>query len=246
MNRIFKSMVGALAFFATTQLCVMDRALANVEFETLSLLYAPLTLDTGESRVLSIGSWRHVRKLYIQATGVARDAVFEVIVNGDVKGTVHVPGADPSYVVTVAETAGSILLRHVSGAQVRVVEILAVVSRDEVPPYDTGEGNISLPVANQAAALAHEAIVLVKALQPHSSMDDFEAYLLPIKLSAGRAYAMAVHGDLSDRTRLALVGLLAQIDFARPYIDQCLKQDETFDFAVRVLMLREKLTDLLH
>jgi hypothetical protein len=44
--------------------------------------------------------------LIVQAQGISSDSVIEVMVNGQVKGTIYAPGRDPSYVVTIGDNGG--------------------------------------------------------------------------------------------------------------------------------------------
>jgi hypothetical protein len=51
--------------------------------------------------------------------------MFDVVVNGDVKGTVYVPGRDPSYFVTIEDSADSIELVSRGGTTI-ISRILVV------------------------------------------------------------------------------------------------------------------------
>ena len=78
------------------------------------------------------------RNYSFQAEGYYGDSTFEVVVNGDTKGTVRVPGRDPSYVVTVGEVTSSIQFRQTAGGNAHIRSVLAVESAYGLP--------ISVPV----------------------------------------------------------------------------------------------------
>lgn len=64
--------------------------------------------------------WRssdtYIKKIIISAEGVYRDATFDVVVNGDIKGTIYVPDRDPAYFVTIEDSASSIEFVSRSGS----------------------------------------------------------------------------------------------------------------------------------
>ena len=72
------------------------------------ILKRSFRLRYGEEMTVPLTSPRYIRKLIISAEGVRNDAIFDVLVNGDIKGTIYVPGRDPSYYVTIEEFAESV------------------------------------------------------------------------------------------------------------------------------------------
>jgi hypothetical protein len=87
-------------------------------------LVSNLTLEEGEYKVLYLPARMYVKKLYLSVEGIQRSAYFDVMVNGDIKGTIHAPGSDPLYVVNVAATTNVINLRSMYGnARIRSIKV---------------------------------------------------------------------------------------------------------------------------
>ncbi len=86
-----------------------------------------LTLSSGDLKSVAMDRSEFIQQVIVQAQGLdSSDSLVAVVVNGIDKGTLFVPHqADPSYVVTVAATTGSIEFRHKSGGRVRVVAVKA-------------------------------------------------------------------------------------------------------------------------
>jgi hypothetical protein len=95
------------------------------EARTTDALRGSVTLYAGTTQQVRLNGARYIKKLIISAEGVRNDAMFDVVVNGDVKGTIFVPGRDPSYFVTVEDYADSIELVSRGGTAV-VSRILVV------------------------------------------------------------------------------------------------------------------------
>ncbi len=76
--------------------------------KTTDAINGGFTLSAGTTQQVRLNGGRYIKKLIISAEGLRSDAMFDVVVNGDVKGTVYVPGRDPSYFVTVEDYADSI------------------------------------------------------------------------------------------------------------------------------------------
>ncbi|MEK6705273.1 MAG: hypothetical protein AABZ06_05750 [Bdellovibrionota bacterium] len=100
----------------------------NEGVQTVELLSGSLHLDEAEMKSVRLGGTTAIQKLFVQAEAYRSDATIEVIVNGEVKGTLYLPARDPSYVVTIADTAGSIEFRHVRGGRVQIRSVRAVIS----------------------------------------------------------------------------------------------------------------------
>lgn len=95
------------------------------ETRTEDVLNRSITLYSGSTVQVPLIGGRYIKKLIISAEGVRHDAMFNVMVNGDVKGTIYVPGRDPSYIVTVEDYADSIELISTSGTSL-ISKILVV------------------------------------------------------------------------------------------------------------------------
>lgn len=213
-------------------------------YETVDLRDGSFAVSPGQTVNLRLDSWRHIKKLVIQAEGDRSGGSIEVMSNGEGKGTIYVPGSDPSYVVTIAETANSLQFRHLSGG---TVYVRAVSSLQSSCSYGgpTPE-RPSLPTPGKASDLAQQVLSVIDNISRLVPSHEFYAYLLPIKKSAGRAYAMAVaHGDSSIRTRAELESLRAQIDYAKAYLDRLMGREPLFDLAVELLSLREQIDEIL-
>ena len=75
---------------------------------TTDAIQGAFTLYAGTTQQVRLNGARHIKKLIISAEGIRNDAMFDVVVNGDVKGTIYVPGRDPSYFVTIEDYTDSI------------------------------------------------------------------------------------------------------------------------------------------
>lgn len=85
---------------------------------TSDALNRAIRLESGTTQQVRLNGSQYIKKLIISAEGVRNDAMFDVVVNGDVKGTVYVPGRDPSYFVTIDDNADSIELVSRGGAAI--------------------------------------------------------------------------------------------------------------------------------
>ncbi len=92
---------------------------------TDALSYA-IRLESGSTQQVHLNGAQYIKKLIISAEGLRNDAMFDVVVNGDVKGTVFVPGRDPSYFVTIEDSADSIEL--VSRGGTAIISRILVIS----------------------------------------------------------------------------------------------------------------------
>ncbi|MDH4466535.1 MAG: hypothetical protein QE271_00635 [Bacteriovoracaceae bacterium] len=73
-------------------------------------------LRDGEYKQIFLPRFMFVSKIYISARGMNSNAQFDVMVNGDIKGTIFVPGRDPLYIVNVSTSTNSIELRSLMGS----------------------------------------------------------------------------------------------------------------------------------
>jgi hypothetical protein len=92
---------------------------------TQDALRYPIRLESGTVEHVRLNEQVYIKKLIISAEGLRNDAVFDVVVNGDVKGTVYVPARDPSYFVTIEDSSDSIELVS-RGGSVNISRILIV------------------------------------------------------------------------------------------------------------------------
>lgn len=88
--------------------CDTDGGYEQEESRTTDAISRPFTLVGGTTEQVRLNGSRYIKKLIISAEGIRSDAMFDVVVNGDVKGTIYVPGRDPSYFVTIEDEADSI------------------------------------------------------------------------------------------------------------------------------------------
>jgi len=231
--------------FATTAMAATSTQ--NSAAQTVTLPNSAFSLQRGETHSLSLNGWHHVNKIIIQADGTYRDGVFEVVVNGDTKGTVYVPGVDPSYIVTVEETAESLEFRQVSGNTINIRDVKVIETGTVVNLSLSTHGGLPIGAGNTSAGLANQAIALADQLEPLVSPYDFMTYLFPIKKTAARSYSVAsARGQVSDKSRQALLALKAQIIFANPFWDQCFQGENTFELAVGFVTIAEQIDSLLN
>lgn len=90
--------------------CTNNNYEINVEAPraTTDAINRPFTLNAGTTEQVRLRGEKYIKKLIISAEGIRSDAMFDIVINGDVKGTVYVPGRDPSYFVTVEDYSDSI------------------------------------------------------------------------------------------------------------------------------------------
>ena len=221
---------------------------AQPEFETVSIS-AGFVVRSAETQTLKLPAGRFVRNLTVQADGGSSgDAMIDVVVNGETKGSLYVPGRDPNYVVTVGEAASSIQFRHRSGGWARIVAATVVLSvATETPAPLPPMPTVPAPLASAPTiqSLANRAVVVVDRLKPYVSLDDDALYLTPLRRKAGIVTVMLTsRGPFHEQTMLALQGLVEQIDFSRPLIDRMLSEPGFFDLAIELLVIRETIAQM--
>lgn len=208
-----------------------------------NIIQSPIIISANQSQFISTGRNYYINHLIINAEGVARDSMIEVIVNGVVKGTIYAPGRDPEYVVTVREVTGRIELRYKSGASMRILSLTIYRSEDGYEPGTIGHS----PLGKAAVAqVAMNVINLTRKFESVLSTKDFEAYILPVKIVAGQLYAISsAHGDSSMKTMEKFQALHFSMGLAIGFIDELLRSSKTFDMAVNYLELREKIKEMM-
>jgi len=208
----------------------------------------PFTLCDGETRSIDLGSWTQVKKVIIQAEGIYRDGTFQVLANGDVKGTVYVPGRDPSYIVTIAEATRSLEFRHVRGSRVKIRSVKVVRSADwnYKPSREYGSSS-NLYSTDRTTDIALEMIDLSEKLEDYINAHMYIDYLLPIKKKAGAFYVMATaRSSQSRKAYAASLALAAQVKWAyqNGFFDELLEVQNAYDLAIRFMSLAEELNEM--
>jgi len=238
---LLSTTAAAVGFYSTPALA--DSLLPQPAFETVRL-GGNFSVGDSETKSISLGGPRYIKNLVVQAQGIYSDSAVEVMVNGQIKGTLYAPGRDPSYVVTIGEVARTIEFRHRSGGAMRILDVVGTVSEWSGNPGNHDGGFTGS--RDQVQQLALTAMRQIETLRAFSSPDDESTYLFPIKKNAGLVYVMSsAHGDLSRKTVMQLVALSDQIDFANSYLSLLMQQDGAFDAVVNLLTVRESIIALL-
>lgn len=209
--------------------------------QTIEVSNYSVTITAGETRTFYLPTTYRIEKLWIQAEGVRSDAYGQVMVNGDVKGTIYAPGHDPSYIVTVKESADSVQIVAHSG-QLRILNIKATVS-------ETHPNRRPLPSYHQSVMgeVSSRIIWLVNELERYTNYGDYGTHLLPIRKSAAQALAIAeARGDASASARPYYVALLNDLDRAEAFLQNAYEIDVAFDNAVELMSQREKIRLILN
>jgi hypothetical protein len=204
--------------------------------ETVTLNRSAFNVSPGEMLSMPLDSKRYVERVLISAEGY-RDSQLEIWTNGERKASAFVPGRDPHYEFTIAEVTSSIELRNVGGSTIRILTAYAVVGQRTYRDQRLRESNLGF-----AADIALRTRDIADQLHAGTNAQDWETYLLPIKKTAGKLYALAkARGDLSGRVGATMQTLKAQIDNAKDYLDDTLERDDQFDLAVELLAVREQI-----
>ncbi|MCM2323704.1 MAG: hypothetical protein NDJ90_10630 [Oligoflexia bacterium] len=216
---------------------------------TVSLRSYSLDVSEGETESIELCRSFRIHKLYIQAEGYYSDAYAQVLVNGNVKGTLYVPGRDPHYVVTVEDTASSIEFAAIRGS-FRIVSLSAVLSESDggfgggYNPYP--DTQLPSHVNTQMGQISSRVIWLVNQLENYTNYRIYGQYLLPIRKAAAEALAMSeARGDASSSARAYYERLLTTLDAAAPYIDDAFEVDYAFNLAVELMSKREQIRRVL-
>jgi hypothetical protein len=208
--------------------------------DAIQLVSQPVTIERGSTLNVAMPMLRLVDHVEIDAFGVGGEGMFEVVVGGQVKGTVHVPGQDPKYIVTIADSTRSFNLVHASGQRIRISSFKVF--------FASVGGETHIPPSHQDAAIVCRDIInKMSQFQSHISANDFQDHILPIKVAAGHCYAIATaSGDLSKRLAEAIGVLQIQFHDAKGYFDASMAHDELFDLSVQALELMYKLDDMIN
>jgi hypothetical protein len=237
----FKTGMAALAVLTMA----VPSALAE-NWQSIDLIDSSITVQSGGLQSLNLKSVVHIQKLLIQAESGGRgDALFDVIVNGDVKGTIHVPGHDPTYVVNVNQAASSIQFRMLQGHEATIRRVMAVVTQNP-SRAQFANGPIALADLNVITSIALRAIEITHQIENHATPLEMNGYVLPMRASAGRLYAVAAgRGPYSSHVYNAALDFLLRVDAAKPFIDGLMQRSAAFEVMVELLSLRAGLDDLI-
>jgi len=247
MNKImclfFTAVLGVTSAYAQHNSHAGVSASRSGDWETISV-GGSFNIGDAETQTVSLGNARYIKNLVVQAEGVQGDSTVEVMVNGEVKGTIYAPGADPSYVVTVEDVSASIQFRHRTGGGMRIFDIKATVSEWRGNTSSQGRYRGSRSIAE---GIAYRALRSIETIRTYANLGDDNTFLMPIKKKAGSVIVMANgRGDLATKTSEALVALRDQIDFSKDYLNLLMEEEGLFDTAVDLLALREEIDDLLN
>lgn len=234
----------ANATIAPVGLANQAQSASQEQFETITLGQS-FNVSDAQTKSIKLDNVRYIKNLFIQAQGVYEDSQVEVFVNGELKGSIFAPGKDPSYYITVNESARSIEFRHRAGATMRIIDIKATVSARKGAVVSETENLQFKGSDKQIIKLAQEAQQLVDQLQDHCNAVDYAMYFYPIKKSAGlvSVYASA-YGNLSYQTLAQMRSLADQIKFAAPHLNLMATYNEGFDMVVRLLTVQATIDDL--
>lgn len=212
-------------------------------WQTIEIVSRNQVVSAGAIQTVSLPSVMTIAKLFVQAESAGRDsALFDVVVNGDPKGTIMTPSVDPTYVVTVADTASSIQFRSLSGGAFRLIRVLAVV---QAPTPRDSAGRL-LPNKSALTQMAVDTIDTVREMEQAATPAEMASYLLPIKTAAGRLYAVAAaRGPASELSRQAVVETIAAIEAAHPFLNQQMQKNGSFDCIVHLLTLKANLSAMI-
>lgn len=235
-----------LKSFLLTVLLIFSGATYSMQpsFETISL-GGNFSVGNSETKTLWLSNTRFIKNITVQAEGIYSDSMVEVMVNGEIKGTIYAPGRDPSYIVTIGESASSIQFRYRSGGNMRIRDVQAVVSTwsGKAPRRDHGGSSRS---NEDGQDLANRALMAVETIGHYSTLEEEKMYFMPIKKKAAQVIIMSgARGTFSRKTIEALIALENQIDFSKGYLEVMMEQDGLFDAAVELLSIRESINDLV-
>jgi len=206
------------------------------QMDTINVSPHSFTVSMGETKSIALNGRYFVQKLLIQAESANRDDAYgQVMVNGDVKGTLYVPGRDPHYVVTVATETSSIEIVSQQN-NLRIINVKAVISSVAT----SQQGPLPYEFRSELANLANQALYVVNELENYTNYRDYGNYLLPIRKMSVQVIAVAAsRGDASWYARPKYQALLMSIDAATPYLDDILERDYAVELGVQLMSIRE-------
>jgi hypothetical protein len=236
--------------FTMTLISLFMSAFAGAS-ETRSLLTGAIHI--ADSAIKSVAlfpagdepQYCRIRKVFVQATGVGSEAMAEVIVGGDIKGTIHVPGQDPNYVVTVEARGSSIEIRGIKG-NMRVEQIHAVLEDCSGEAPHLGERHSYRWIRGEASKLSSEALRDFDVIEKFASAEDQKAHVLPLKKLAAKAYASSLaRGDLSAKVQKELRKLYDGLRAEEAFLEKLYEIDDLFEVLVDLKRIEGRLEDIL-
>lgn len=248
-NSKLKVLLVSLAILLNTNHIFAKHKAQNRGNTTVDVISHSITVGNGTTKTVDLSHTTYIKNLIVSAQGTSRSgATMQVIVNGDVKGTIHVPGYDPSYFVTIKEKTDSIQFQSLSGTiKIFAIKVVGhgVRSRSNTP-WKNGTRYSSGMYGENAGTLAQDialtAIDLVNEFTKYSSYKELGDILLPIKKAAASVYAISYGaGDYSVRMRNSLLALSNELKMARSFINTNFERSALFDLALELLTLKERL-----
>jgi hypothetical protein len=236
-NLSWSAVLGAAAIFAAH---AQGQELAGAK-EMVTLIGQQTSLPTTGVFSVPLNDWREVQALDIDVEAIGSDATLEVLVNGEVKASIYIPGHDPHYFVTVKEATRSVELRYVTGGRIVINRMVASLTPTHSQPFPGGS------YSSKAAALTLKIIANCNDFASVASSSDYTAYISPVKIKAGRAYAKATaSGDIDSQLQVLLQQLLTQMQSNATFIDSAMRNDASFQIAVDFLTLEDTLDEVMH
>ena len=195
-----------------------------------------MKIKVKEKLRIDLYGWTHVEKLKIKVKGPVPG--FTVYSNGMAHTPTYFPGAQPYYECPVNEAANALEFMADEASELGGV-YYNYVDRAIGNPM-IGGGVFSIPTNE-----VRKIIQGVEALSQFVSLNDQQRYLLPIKTAAGHALALEYgRGDYSMKTGASIQALIAQVEFAQPFIEQQMEINAVYDWAIYLLSVKERLAQI--
>ena len=94
---ILKTLLLSFSLYFSLGIWSPKSAMADYgQFQSVSISSA-FIVGNSETQTIWLQGSRHIRNIIVQAQGTNQDSMVEVMVNGEIKGTIYAPGRDPSY-----------------------------------------------------------------------------------------------------------------------------------------------------
>jgi len=193
--------------------------------------------DLKEKLHIDFDGWAHVEKLRLKVKGPIPGLT--VASNGVNYTPVYVPGSNGEsyYECPIHSSVNGVDVSASQPAYLGPMEYDYVNRPLSVPPV---AGWYAVPTEE-----IERVIGATEGLSQFVSLTDQQQYLLPIKVAAGHALALEYgRGDYSMKTNQAIQALIAQVDYARPLIESELQIDAAYSWAVYLLSIKERLSQI--
>lgn len=211
--------------------------MVNANAETIDLLKRKMIVSEGETRSIVLPENVFVQKILIQAQSANfKDSYGEVIVNGDIKGTLYLPGADPHYVVTVAEYAQTLEFTAIQNSMlIRSIKAVVVTT-----------SSASVRVHEDMGELSQLILSLHEELGDKVGFEQYGEYILPVIIKASNAIVFAnTHGDLGQEALSSFFKLSYAMKKATPFYNELLERDQDRQLIIEILSLKERIRMIL-